>query len=57
MADQTLGIKPGVNEKDGRQKLIQTILDLATKAFSPEAARNSAAQGQARREFDDFIQR
>ncbi|KAM7209576.1 hypothetical protein V8F20_000314 [Naviculisporaceae sp. PSN 640] len=57
MQDQTMGIKPGPNEQNGRQRLIQTILDLAAKAFSPEAARDTVAQRQAQRDFDDFVQR
>lgn len=57
MANVTMGIKQRVNEQNGRQKLLQSILDLGTKAFSPEAEGNPQAREQSRREFDSFVQR
>jgi len=41
--------------KNARQRLMQTIIDLGSKAYNPSEPEESRAQ--ARREFDDFVQR
>ncbi len=41
--------------KNGRQKLIESILEAGGKAFNPDVADDS--QPQAIRDFDDLIQR
>ncbi|KAM7206192.1 hypothetical protein V8F33_000478 [Rhypophila sp. PSN 637] len=43
-------------DKNGRQRLMQSILDHGAKAFSPEAAGNVQGQAKARQEFDELLQ-
>lgn len=40
---------------NARQKLMQIIMDLGAKAYSPEVSENTRAQGL--REFNDFLER
>jgi len=50
-----------VADRNARQRLMQTILDLGNKAFNPDIPVDNenaqAKKAQARREFDDLIQR
>lgn len=47
--------QPQEPAKNARQKLMQTIMDLGAKAYSPEVSENTRAQGL--REFNDFLER
>jgi len=42
-------------ERNARQKVMQTILDLGVKAFSAEVAEKVREQGK--QEFDQFIEK
>lgn len=47
--------QPQEPAKNARQKLMQTIMDLGAKAYSPEVSENTQAQGL--RELNDFLER
>jgi hypothetical protein len=47
--------QPQEPAKNSRQKLMQTIMDLGSKAYSPDLSENTRALGL--REFNDFLQR
>ncbi|KAK4190327.1 armadillo-type protein [Podospora australis] len=47
---------PNASEKNARQKLMQSLMDIGTKAYSPEAA-ESSSRAEAGREYEDLIQR
>jgi hypothetical protein len=47
--------QPQEPAKNVRQKLMQTLMDLGAKAYSPEVSENTRAQGL--QEFNDLLQR
>ena len=47
--------QPQEPAKNARQKLMQTIMDLGAKAYSPDASERTRAEGL--RELNDFLQR